>query len=230
MTVSIATEFTPLRDGYTFNPGYPTVQLKYAGLTKKRQENLVLNAVHRVTVNWVLTSPQKYTRFMGFFRTTLQNGTLGFLMDLVSDIGVPTTHRCRTMGRLPKLTQMRGNNFYCSCELEVEANPTFTGVIEYQATTNSVQLVRVFPFFSSHFRDGENVRIIGASGIHPDGDVVINLDGVYEIQGTPTINSIEFDDPEDTSADWTVLAGLTPATFGSAATGEIVTTLTKIPL
>lgn len=232
MTAVLNPLFKPLRDSYSFIPSNPVVEAKYAGLTKKRYDRLRLHRSHVMSVSWILRTPTQYTQFMGFFRTQLQNGTLAFLMDLVSDIRVPTTHRCRTRGRMPKLTGMKGNTFYVSCELEVDVNPTITGIITYR-TPDIITFSKFSPYFSSFFNPGDTIRIIEATGLHPDSDTYLNMDGQYEVASvsqTGVDGELVLTDPDLVNSAWTILAGLSPDEFGGDSTGQILSTVTKVPV
>jgi hypothetical protein len=73
------------------------------GMARKRRD--IHMPGHVVQCTWLL-NPEEYPEFMGFFRTTLKNASQSFLLDLYTDIGVPTTHRCRTIVKLtPRAAQ-----------------------------------------------------------------------------------------------------------------------------
>lgn len=225
MTLSL--QFEPIRDGYTFEPSYPVIEVKLdGGISDKRQDSLYIP--HLVTVNWILTGSQ-YTQFMGFFRTTLKNGTLSFLMDLLADVGVPTTHKCRTIGGMPKLTGQRGQAFYVTCTLEVEVNPTYTGVITY-TEPGIVTFSTDFPFFVGPILTGDTIRIVDSAGTHPTGPTELDLDGVYVVASTTGNDQITLTSPASVNADWTVLAGLAgTAVYGDETHGNVTSTITRVP-
>jgi hypothetical protein len=219
-------EYEPVRDGYTVQPSYPVVetQLK-GGLTTKRLEYLYLP--HIVTLNWVLTTPQDYTRFMGFFRTSLNGGNDQFLMDLLTDIMVPTTHICRLKGPLPQLTRKKGSSFYVSATFEVVPNPTYSGYILYQEPGNIV--FTSTPFLVGPIVTGDFVQIINSEGTNESG-VPLNLDGVYEVDSTTGSNTLTLVSPESVNADWTSLAALgAPGEYGDETHGAVFSTVTKVP-
>jgi hypothetical protein len=228
VTELLPTQFTPVRDGYTFQPSYPVLETNIGGgLSRKRQG--ILYAPHIVNVNWVLTSTQ-YTQFMGFFRTTLQNATQAFLTELVTDIALPTLHKCRTLGGMPKLTQQKGLAFFVACTLEVEVNPTYTGYINYDATPGFISYTdAVNPTLVGPIRTGDFVRVVDSSGLHPDGDVAINVDGVYEVTSTTGDSILNLTSPELVNSDWTVIAGLSPSNYGSEFVGAVTSTVTRVP-
>lgn len=203
MTTSLPSEFTHHRDGYGVNFSYPVLEIQIdRGKTRKRHDPL--SVPHVVNVSWSLDDGQ-YTRLMGFFRNDLDFGTLPFLMDLVTDLSVPTTHKCRCTGGLPRLVQQSGLNYKVQCTIEAFANPTYTGLLEYQAP-NEVLLTTSYPAFPGAFRFGDTVRVIGAVGTHPDGDTPIDLDGVYTI-GDDSTTSVDwvFDGVDDTVTHGDVL-------------------------
>jgi hypothetical protein len=121
--------FTPEQSGFSSEemPGQIVVPLKGGG-SRKRQD-ILLNG-HVVNCQWFLNS-EEYTEFMGFFVTELHHGADDFLLDLITDIGVPTTHVCRTISGLPKLTQQKYDGYWVTCQLECDKNPTFTDTITY---------------------------------------------------------------------------------------------------
>lgn len=163
MTAQIS--FTPIRDGYSVVPTYPTREaILEGGKTRKYSDALYLP--HEVTVNWKLGNPTDYTNFMGFFRTTLLETTEYFLMDLVTDIGALVPHRCRTKGGMPRLTQVNGNCFYVSATLEVEVNPTYTGLILY-SDPGLVTFSHITPRLVGPIQPGDTVQILNSSGTHP---------------------------------------------------------------
>lgn len=188
MTTSLPAEFTHLRDGYSANLSYPVLEFQVdRGKTRKRHDPLYVP--HVLNVQWTLDDGQ-YTRLMGFFRNDLDFGTLPFLMDVVTDLSVATTHKCRCVGGLPRLTSQSGLNYKVQCTIEAFANPTYTGLLEYQAP-NEILFSPTYPPLVGPWRFEDTLRIVGAVGTHPDDDTVIDLDGVYSIGPAST-----------TSVDW----------------------------
>lgn len=96
------------------------------GPGRKRQD--VQFPGHVVQCTWLL-DPEEYPEFMGFFRTELKNSSQPFLVDLLTDIHVPTTHKCRTIGEEPKLIRQSGDGYWVQANLQAQANPTQTGFI-----------------------------------------------------------------------------------------------------
>ena len=107
--------------------GIITIPLEGGG-SRRRQD--ILLPGFTVNCQWLLSATE-YTEFMGFFVTTLRYGRDDFLMDLITDIGIPTTHLCRTVGGIPKLTQQKYDGYWVSCTIECDKNPTFTSTITY---------------------------------------------------------------------------------------------------
>jgi hypothetical protein len=165
--VTVELTFTPVRDGYSVIPTYPIREAKFDGAaTRKYTDALYLP--HEVTVNWKLTSAADYTNFMGFFRTTLLESTEYFLMDLVTSIGALVPHRCRTKAGLPRLQQVSGTTFHVSATLEVEVNPTWTGLILYEEP-NIIRFTHTTPRLVGPLQPGDTIQIFNSSGVHPLG-------------------------------------------------------------
>jgi hypothetical protein len=227
MTASLT--FTPIRDGYAVVPTYPVVEVQLdGGIVRKKLDPLFLP--HEVTVNWRL-NPLQYTNFMGFFRTTLQDATEAFLMDLVTDIGFAggIPHRCRTKEGMPKLTQVNGSCFYVSSVLEVEVNPTYTDLILYEEP-NLVILNNLNPRFVGPLQPGDTIQIINTDGTHPSGSTPLNLDGEYEIDAIDGNDQIELVSPASVNAGWTTLATLgAPGQYGTESFGNVISTVVRIP-
>jgi hypothetical protein len=168
--------FTPIRDSYSAIPTYPTLGTMLDGAaTRKRIDYLY--APHEVTVSWKLNAID-YTNFMGFFRTTLLNSTEYFLMDLVVDIGALVPHRCRVKsGGTPRLNQVNGITFHVTATLEVEVNPTWTGLIAYGNPSN-VNFNHTSPKLVGPIQPGDTVQIFNSEGTHPSGEIEWIFDGV----------------------------------------------------
>lgn len=226
MTVELT--FQPIRDGYSVIPTYPIREALFeGGATRKGADPLYLP--HEVSVSWKLVSPLQYTNFMGFFRTTLLEATEYFLMDMVTDIGDLVPHRCRTKGGMPKLDQVNGSCFYVSTTLEVEVNPTYTGLILYQEP-NLIIFSHTSPRLVGPLQLGDTIQVFNSAGTHPTGPTDLNLDGIYEIDAVSGNNQIELVSPASVNADWTTLAGLgAPGQYGTASFGNVISTLTRIP-
>jgi hypothetical protein len=221
--------FTPIQTGYSSEemPGQIVVQVEGGG-SRRRQD--ILLPGHVVNCQWLLSATE-YTEFMGFFVTELRYGRDDFLMDLITDIGVPTTHVCRTVNGIPKLTKQSGDGYWVSCTLECDKNPTITSIITYTVEADVDGQV-IFLQLARHFKTGDELRIINSVGIHPDGDIPLNLDGVYTVQDTIGGNVVVLDDPSSINSDWTTLFNIDPilfAEYGGVSTGNVLSTITKVP-
>ena len=190
--MTVECTFTPIRDGYSVVPTYPIRETLLDGAATRKYTN-ALFAPHEVTVNWKLVNPSQYTAFMGFFRTTLFEATEYFLMDLVTDIGAVVPHRCRTKGGMPKLTQVSGNCFYVSAVLEVEVNPTYTGLILYEEP-NIISFTHTTPRLVGPLQPGDIIRIFNSSGTHPGGSQW-EFDGVDDRVTFGTLFQFQRTDP-----------------------------------
>lgn len=223
-------DITPVRDGYSVNIQNSCIEIEVAGgPIRKRQD--VLYAPHIVTANWLIHKDE-YSAFMGFFRTGLNGGEEAFLLDLITDIGIPTTHRCRTMGGIPRLTKQTGELYYASCTLEAEQNPTFTGLIEYREPNFIVFFMPVpGPYMEDSFSPGDVIQIIDSSGIHSGSGTHLNLDGTYVVESNVSQHAISLVLPTAVNSDWTVLAGLgSPGHYGDGGTdGSVLSTITRVP-
>jgi hypothetical protein len=196
--------YRPVRDGYKFTPAYDVVETRLdGGLSRKRQD--IQFGAHYVDLNWVL-KPNEYTAFMGFFKTTLLDGTLPFLLDLVADIHLPTTHKCRCVGGLPMLTNQRGHAYYVSARLEVEQNPTFTGPFTLGWNLDPIPFIQAATLsgYAAYFQPGDTFRIFNAQGTHVDG-VDLDLDGTYEVTSTTNTTIVRMSGAAAVNSDWTVL-------------------------
>ncbi len=220
--------YTPDRDSYSAQPSYPTIEIGLEGGTSRKRADFLFPP-HIISVGWTLTTAVDYSRFMGFFRTTLRNGVDSFFMDLLSDIGELTKHRCRTLGGIPKLTRNRGNSYVTSCTLEVDVNPTYTGLITY-VETERIVFNTTNPYLVGPIVTGDTIRVLHTEGIHPTGSTPLNLDGVYSVTGTIGVNVLELNAPAGVNSDWTVLAGLgATAQYGDVSNGNVISTITKVP-
>jgi hypothetical protein len=96
------------------------------GMSRKRSD--IVTPWHVVQCTWLLTEAE-YDIFMGFFRTSIKNSSQPFLLDIITDIGIPTTHLCRTIGGEPKLVRQSGDGYWVQATLQAKANPTITSYI-----------------------------------------------------------------------------------------------------
>jgi hypothetical protein len=216
--------YKPIRDGYSATMSYPVIETKLeAGQSRRRLDHLF--APHTVNLNWILTSPTDYNRFMGFFNTTIHNGTDTFFLDLLTNIGVPTKHRVRVAGDLPKLTQQKGLAYWVSGTLEVELNPTYTTNFLYSGTLRSLGKTLTNPTLLGPIQIGDTVRLFDSTHTHPGG-TELNFDGTYIVDDQSTTNSLFFTlATADVVPSWATLAGLIPAITAPIE----IATLTRVP-
>lgn len=226
--MALTLPYTPIRDGYSVIPSYPVREALFDGAATRKALDALFIA-HEIEVSWKLVNPQQYTNFMGFFRTSLKEATEFFLMDLVADIGALVPHRCRTKGGMPKLTQVNGHCFYVSATLEVEVNPTYTGLLLYQEP-NLVIFNTTSPMFVGPLQPGDTVQVFNSSGTHPTGPIDLDLDGIYEIDVIDGNDQIELVTPASVNSGWTILATLgAPGQYGTESFGNVISTLTRHP-
>jgi hypothetical protein len=122
--------YAPIQTSYSSEGIDATIVIPVEGGPARKKQDLFLPG-HIVNCQWLLTSHADYTRFMGFFISTIRYGLDDFLCDVITDIGVPTTHLCRTLGGIPKLVQQKNEAYWVSCTLQCTKNPTFTDTITY---------------------------------------------------------------------------------------------------
>jgi hypothetical protein len=203
--------YQPIRDGYSATMSYPVIETKLeAGQSRRRLDHLF--APHTVNLNWILTSPTDYNRFMGFFNTTIHNGTDTFFLDLLTNIGIPTKHRVRVSGDLPKLTQQRGLAYWVSGTLEVELNPTYTTNFLYSGTLKAIGKTLTNPTLLGPIQIGDTVRLFDSAQTHVGG-TALDFDGTYVVDAASDTNNIFFTSGTAAAVpSWATLAALIPAT------------------
>lgn len=198
--------FEPIRNGYGMSPGYGVISTKLdGGQSRKRLDHL--DQAGSASVTWFLDRTT-VNAFNGFFRETVQQGSLPFRAPLVMDSGVVVPHVCRCMNGLPRLTRQEGDGFWFTAEFEVVMNVTkaflaisgFDFSIQDNGAQNSMAL----------FPDGRQFQLDqcrGNTGGIGDGPEV-DLDGIYvrDAVAGPT-NKLFPVDPALVAPDWTVLAG-----------------------
>ncbi len=188
MTSTLA--YPPIRDGYQFTPGYGIVETKLDGGQSRRRLDIDADS-HLIQATWVLRSVE-YTDFMGFFRSTLKRGTLDFLVNLLSDIGTMTLHRARCVGGLPRLTQNQGDGYTVQATLEVDQNPTFTGLLVYEWIDPALETILVGAITPPPFAGllpGDHIQVVNSfpTATNPSA----NFDGVYLISAKPASGTLE---------------------------------------
>jgi len=220
-------EYIPLQTGYSSEElgGHIYIPLD-GGPGRKRQDILLPGNV--VTCQWLLRGQVEYTRFMGFFVTTLRYGRDDFLLDLITDLGIPTTHKCRTLGGLPQLVQQQNEGFWVRCTLEVDKNPTFTGNLNF-LEEGAINFNTGGSAMSQFIQAGDTIRVLFSSGFHPTGPTPLNLDGEYTVESVAGF-SITLEDPASVNSDWDILAGIgTSEEYGGPTKGNVNSTVTKVP-
>lgn len=209
--------YPPVRDGYSFTPGQGNIVTKLRGGAARIRKD-ILEPSHTIQANWVLKETE-YTEFMGFFHSTLQEASLPFLVDLVSDLSIPTPHKCRCVeGGRPRLTANRGNAFYVSALLEVENNATYTGEME---------LTIGLPGFPGRVDTSPHIlsqyQVTDLYLLHRVSDGILTFDGLYTCTGKPTANIVQDANAHLVNAAWSTLnsgAGITTVAIG---------TITRVP-
>lgn len=123
--MTLRLDYLPIQTNYSSDvlEGVNRETLLDGGLSRKRSDIVI--PWHVVQCTWLVPRAE-YDVFMGFFRTTLKNASQPFLLDLITDIGIPTTHVCRTIGGEPKLVRQSGEGYWVQATLQAKANPTVT--------------------------------------------------------------------------------------------------------
>lgn len=218
---------SPEQQGYSNEIDSSFIQIPLEGGLSRVRQDMYLPS-HTVECTWFLTR-EEYAQFIGYFRTVLDNASRPFLIDLISDVGEPTTHKCRTLEGMPKLTQQKGNGYWVNATLECENNPTYTGTITYKEP-NFIIYSTTNPKLVGPIVTGDTVRILYSKGIHPTGSTPLNLDGVYIVEDTTGFNVLELLSPASVNTDWTTLATLgAPAEYGNVSNGNVTSTVTRVP-
>lgn len=208
--------YMPVRDSYTFDPAYNTIEVRLSG-GKSRKRLDFLGGVHMVTPTWILNKTD-YTKFMGFFRERIQQGSREFLAPLLTDIAFVMNHRCQLMGGMPKLIQQSGDAYFVTATLEITPNPCKSFSLKLQNTGLGPTTGRVLDLGSvdyagdtSEFPVGRNVVITGSrSSASTWGGVVVDLDGTYQISAIASSLSFDLLTPATVNPGWTTLGSLTP--------------------
>lgn len=194
-------QFPPVRDGYSFVKGYGYITTKLEGGAMRVRKDL-LEPAHSVSLNWVLRETE-YTEFMGFFETILEQGSLPFLAELLGDLSIPNTYKCRCSDGVPRLTANKGNAYYLTANVEVEDNATVSRQMTFSAGLPGFPpRVNASPKVLSQYQIADVVRIHRAfSTFSPGG----NYDGVYTVTGLPNANSIEFASGAGVNPMWNII-------------------------
>jgi hypothetical protein len=207
--------YIPVRDSYTMIPAYNTVETRLDG-GKSRKRRDFLGGVHVITPTWILKGTE-YTDFMGFFREGLYDGSISFVGTFLSDVGVTCFHQCTCMGGMPKLSSQSGDTFFVSATLEVTPNPARSFGVQFLNVGGQGRVKDLGNFITtgdmSEFPIGRNVLISQSRQTQGTwGGTFVDLQGVYQIQSKPAIDTIQLLSAATVNTDWTVLGTLTPAT------------------
>lgn len=206
--------YIPVRDSYSMVPAYNTVETRLDG-GKSRKRRDFLGGIHVITPTWILSGTQ-YTDFMGFFREGVYDGSISFIATLLTDVGVTCFHKCTVMGGMPKLASQSGDAFFVTATLEVFPNPVRTYGVEFINSAGNGQVKdfgnTITSGDMSEFPIGGTVQISQSRQTQGTwGSTFVNLEGVYQIQSRPAIDTIQLLSASGVNADWTVLGTLTPA-------------------
>lgn len=221
--------FAPDRQGYSFIPGYSYQDIPLEGGPARKKQTALFNP-HLVQAPFIFKADE-YDEAMGFLRDHEEED---FLLDIIADIGIPTTHVCRLIGE-PRLTRQAGDAYYVSTTLQADQNVTWTGPVTYRPGGQIIAppAHQQFPFYFNTrvpqtFQLGDQVRVLYSKGYYPAGDRIVNMDGVYEIDGNIGFNVLTLDNPQLVNGDWNTLFDV-GEDYGGIGTGDITSTITKVP-
>ena len=108
---------TPEEDSYTMEDGEEVQSTKLDGGAGRYRRDII-GATSRVRCRWKL-SQEEYLYFRAFYRSTILNGSLPFLIDLLLDWPLLTEHTAYFDGE-PKLSRISGHMHQVQADLEVE--------------------------------------------------------------------------------------------------------------
>ena len=221
--------FAPDRQGYSFIPGYSYQDIPLEGGPARKKQTALFNP-HLVQAPFIFKADE-YGEAMGFLRDHQEED---FLLDIIADIGIPTTHVCRLIGE-PVLTRQTGDAYYVSTKLEADQNPTWTGTITYTDTGRITAAVahQKFPHYHNDnipqtFQAGNQVRVLYSKGNLVVSGRAVNMDGIYTIDSTIGTTILVLDNPSSVNSDWTVLVDEV-TDYGGSLTGNITSTITRVP-
>lgn len=208
--------FTPVRDSYTLVPAYNTVESRLDG-GKSRKRRDFLGGIHVITPTWVLKGTE-YTSFMGFFNEEVLDGSLQFIGNFLTTVGITCEHKCTVIGGQPKLTGQSGDAFFVSATLEVTPNPTKANTVAFQNAGGEGRVLDIGSFNGTYLGDlsefpvGGIVRIVQSRQTRGTwGGTFIDVDGVYTIQSKITSSNMQLVSASGVNTGWTTLGTLTPA-------------------
>lgn len=216
--------FPPEKTSYAAQQDSGVIEIPLAGGESRKRQDLI-NPGFVVNCQWQLEGTE-YTEFMGFFESELKYGTEDFLVDLITDIGVPTTHRVRTVGGMPRLTQQSADTYWVTCTLQCDSNYPHTGLIAYFVTDSPDGNISLFRI-GNDYEVGDNVRILFSKGIHPVGSTPILLDGIYEVIEVVNANTIAVENAISVASNWSLVESL--GIYGNNFNGNVTSTITRVP-
>lgn len=111
----------PNKEGYGVTDGSEVIGVKLDGGASRYRRDVV-GSTSRVTVQWSL-NPSSYRYIRAFFRTATANGSSPFLIDLLMDEPALTEHTAHFVPDSMQLTNVRGNTYTVSAELEIKPLP-----------------------------------------------------------------------------------------------------------
>jgi hypothetical protein len=108
---------TPEESNYTFEDGQEVVRVELEGGAGRYRRD-VIGAASLVRCRWLL-SQEQYFYLRAFYRSTVLNGSLPFLIDLLLDIPTLTEHTAYFKNE-PRLNRVQGHMHQVQADLEVE--------------------------------------------------------------------------------------------------------------
>lgn len=106
----------PQSSNYAVKFGNGVVVTKLDG-GRSRYRTDIANPSNIVTCTWLL-DPTDYASIVTFFKTTLANVSLPFLIDLVIDTATPSEYQANVVPDTLQLSSQSGNSYVVSCTLE----------------------------------------------------------------------------------------------------------------
>ena len=199
MTVKLP--FIPEQSGYSVDHANQMVSVKLAG-GRSRQRADVVGATHTVGATYLLDYDD-YLTFEDFMINQTERGALPFLADLVVDFPSATQYLCQLVPESMKTTQVEGQSYRVSMDLEVDQVQFFTNSTYFFVSANEIRNGSIN--FTTYLQVSGKVQLVGAqlnNGVNPP----IDLDGIYTISSFPTNNRIALINPHLINPDWLLLA------------------------
>lgn len=110
------------KEGYSVKFGENVISTKLDGGASRFRLDMI-GATHEIPVQWS-TDRAGYDYLMAFKRTTIKNGSLPFLIDLVVDDNEPAEYTAYLVPGTLGLRNQSGNSYIVGATLEVLAVPT----------------------------------------------------------------------------------------------------------